>query len=90
MYEVVFASKRVGKTLDRLPAKQKQQIVHDIENKLRTLNFLTKGVKHRKRQINRTPTKSPTQRECWLNQAKRPDSKSSNDSLGMLQGKRNR
>jgi len=46
MYEVVFASKRVGKTLDRLPAKQKQQIVHDIENKLRTLNFLTKGVKH--------------------------------------------
>jgi len=43
-----------------------------------------------KRQINRTPTKSPTQRECWLNQAKRPDSKSSNDSLGMLQGKRNR
>jgi len=45
MYEVVFASKRVGKSLAHLPSKQREQIVSDIEKKLRNLNPLTRGIK---------------------------------------------
>lgn len=48
MYKVVFASDRIGKVLARLPDKERRQIVHDINTKLRHFNWLTKGVKHLK------------------------------------------
>jgi mRNA-degrading endonuclease RelE of RelBE toxin-antitoxin system len=48
MYRVEYASGRIGKVLEKLDAKRRQQIIADIDSKLKNYSWRTPGVKHLK------------------------------------------